>query len=95
MPPQPPQFRPPWLMHSIVGVFGVKEMALFWGLFILFTYTQTTKNTDSVVHLNQHMSSNHTLHKRQISVKSKMVILYLAGTLLEYFLEASALLWLW
>ena len=46
----------------------------------MFTYTQTTKNTDSVVHLNQHMSSNHTLHKRQISVKSKMVILYLAGT---------------
>ena len=61
----------------------------------MFTYTQTTKNTDSVVHLNQHMSSNHTLHKRQISVKSKMVILYLAGTLMEYFLEVSALLWLW
>ena len=43
----------------------------------------------------QHMSSNHTHHKRQISVKSKMVILYLAGILMEYFLEASALLWLW
>ena len=79
-------------MHSIVGVFGVKEMAL-----IYFTYTQTTKNTDSVVHINQHMSwsSNHTLHKRYISVMSKMVILYLACTLMEYFLEASALLWLW